>query len=600
MAIFIPLVTKFDEKGLNNARNALSKFGSFAADVAKVAAAAISAVGVASVREAAQFETSIAKVEGLVGVTGEELDMLAGAARRLGVETGKGALEAGEGLFVIASSGLRGAAAIDALEFSLKAATAGLGETEDIARAVSGAVNAYGADIIGAADATDVIVATARAGNFETSAFAASIGRVLPFAVQAGASLEDMGGAVALLTRTNGDAAQSVTQMSALFRAFVVPTEQTKTALDNVGLSAEDMRNAIASEGLPAALDMLDEKLGGNREQLGRLLGSSEGASAAFQILDADSQTIAETFGVVNDAAGITQEAFDVMQDTTENKFAVAMATAKDSLLNIGDAILDNVSPRLDDFSNWMIENKEPIEQGFIKIFEAVEKIVGALGDLLSEDILPAVKEIFESEKFRSGIASIAAGFTIIAIEAKRFVDSDVGGFLADLTKDSLLEGLGNLGRLLENIGIFMGIINDTLNLLQGKGGTTTIDQLSQLYEDMRGMTPQGFAGDLGSAIREFVIGAEIQKLESVRIPGRASGGPVSGGSPYIVGEIGPELFIPGSSGTIVPNNRMGGGARINITVNAGMGANGAQIGEQIVTAIKRYERTSGPVFASA
>jgi hypothetical protein len=37
-----------------------------------------------------------------------------------------------------------------------------------------------------------------------------------------------------------------------------------------------------------------------------------------------------------------------------------------------------------------------------------------------------------------------------------------------------------------------------------------------------------------------------------------------------------------------------------NITVNAGMGTNGAQIGEQIVTAIKRYERTSGPVFASA
>ena len=43
------------------------------------------------------------------------------------------------------------------------------------------------------------------------------------------------------------------------------------------------------------------------------------------------------------------------------------------------------------------------------------------------------------------------------------------------------------------------------------------------------------------------------------------------------------------------------GGKRVyNINVNAGMGANGKQLGEQIVTAIKRYERTSGPVFASA
>jgi len=44
----------------------------------------------------------------------------------------------------------------------------------------------------------------------------------------------------------------------------------------------------------------------------------------------------------------------------------------------------------------------------------------------------------------------------------------------------------------------------------------------------------------------------------------------------------------------------LGGSTNINITVNAGMGANGKQLGEQIVTAIKRYERTSGPVFASA
>ncbi len=39
----------------------------------------------------------------------------------------------------------------------------------------------------------------------------------------------------------------------------------------------------------------------------------------------------------------------------------------------------------------------------------------------------------------------------------------------------------------------------------------------------------------------------------------KASGGPVSGGTPYLVGEEGPELFVPGRSGTIVPNGAMGG-----------------------------------------
>jgi hypothetical protein len=36
-------------------------------------------------------------------------------------------------------------------------------------------------------------------------------------------------------------------------------------------------------------------------------------------------------------------------------------------------------------------------------------------------------------------------------------------------------------------------------------------------------------------------------------------GGPVSMNTPYIVGERGPELFVPNSSGSIVPNNKMGG-----------------------------------------
>lgn len=48
----------------------------------------------------------------------------------------------------------------------------------------------------------------------------------------------------------------------------------------------------------------------------------------------------------------------------------------------------------------------------------------------------------------------------------------------------------------------------------------------------------------------------------------RASGGPVSTGSPYMVGERGPELFVPGRSGTIVPNNALGGGDNFNVVVN--------------------------------
>jgi hypothetical protein len=85
-------------------------------------------------------------------------------------------------------------------------------------------------------------------------------------------------------------------------------------------------------------------------------------------------------------------------------------------------------------------------------------------------------------------------------------------------------------------------------------------------------------------------------------IPGRANGGPVTAGFPFIVGERGPELFMPNTSGKIIPNNQTKTGSvnNFNITVNAGIGTNPTQVGKEIVDAIKRFEKTSGPVFASA
>jgi hypothetical protein len=48
----------------------------------------------------------------------------------------------------------------------------------------------------------------------------------------------------------------------------------------------------------------------------------------------------------------------------------------------------------------------------------------------------------------------------------------------------------------------------------------------------------------------------------------RATGGNVSQSVPYLVGERGPEIFVPGSSGRIIPNNRSGESRAVNIVMN--------------------------------
>ena len=74
----------------------------------------------------------------------------------------------------------------------------------------------------------------------------------------------------------------------------------------------------------------------------------------------------------------------------------------------------------------------------------------------------------------------------------------------------------------------------------------------------------------------------------------RALGGPVSAGSPYLVGERGPELFMPSRGGSIIPNNALGGGGTsVMVNVDAsgssvqGDQAQGKQLGVAISAAVQ-------------
>ena len=73
-----------------------------------------------------------------------------------------------------------------------------------------------------------------------------------------------------------------------------------------------------------------------------------------------------------------------------------------------------------------------------------------------------------------------------------------------------------------------------------------------------------------------------------------ANGGIVTKPMLGLVGEAGPEAIIPLSAMANV-----GGGNSYSITVNAGMGTNGNQVGAQIVEAIRKYEKQNGKRWRS-
>jgi hypothetical protein len=167
-----------------------------------------------------------------------------------------------------------------------------------------------------------------------------------------------------------------------------------------------------------------------------------------------------------------------------------------------------------------------------------------------------------------------------------------LGKFLGELTGASITGGLSLLNDQLERLANLMFIVNESMDVFSGKKPSVDFETLI----DRAGAA----IGIRLSELTQYFL--DMQASTTMGNPSRrAGGGPVSSGNSFLVGEMGPELFTPAAGGgRITPNDSLGGNT-YNITVNAGMGVgNGSQLGEAIVSAIKRYERTSGPVFASA
>lgn len=81
------------------------------------------------------------------------------------------------------------------------------------------------------------------------------------------------------------------------------------------------------------------------------------------------------------------------------------------------------------------------------------------------------------------------------------------------------------------------------------------------------GLASIGIGGSGGSGLGGGVLGLGSLIGSIFGLPGRATGGPVAPGRPYLVGERGPELFVPTSAGQIDAGSGGGGGRAVNVSI---------------------------------
>lgn len=130
--------------------------------------------------------------------------------------------------------------------------------------------------------------------------------------------------------------------------------------------------------------------------------------------------------------------------------------------------------------------------------------------------------------------------------EKEKALAMDVGNTFASAFGDAIL-GARSLGEALR------ALAQDLMRLV-----------LQQLVLNK---LASGIAGAVQGLFTPSGISFDKAPILSEPLPGRATGGDVAARSMYMVGERGPELFVPKSNGVIVPNHRLGGGGVVvNLT----------------------------------
>ena len=244
----------------------------------------LAAAGIAATKLAADFESSMTRIQTLVGVSAGEVSKLEKAVLDLAPATGKGPAELSEALFSITSAGLRGEQALETLRATAKASASGLGNMASIADATTGVLNAYGASTISATESTDVLLATVRAGKTSPEQLASAIGQVIPIASQMGVQFKEVGAVVASLTRVNFSAGEATTGLRNILNALIKPTSEARKALASVGFSTDQIRESIRDKGLIETLNQLQKSFQGDDEALGRVFGSVEAFNAVLAV----------------------------------------------------------------------------------------------------------------------------------------------------------------------------------------------------------------------------------------------------------------------------------------------------------------------------
>jgi len=303
--------------------------------------------------------------------------------------------------------------------------------------------------------------------------------------------------------------------------------ELTTDQIDEMALSAENLglvldEQAIQStEAYRLSVDQLDDSWKGLKTTVGTGI-----IPLLTQVSDSISENISD-YQFLNRAIDLNTLSSDEMRIMMESSMTAA---------DIYSEALLRLSGGLGDTRRESILAMEAIQASagdYGEITEEVDKLGEAMQKYSNALIFNKAAQNMDAD------AAIQLGIQLGVIDTRTLVLNQA---LPKLTAqfDANANGMIDAGaEAAAYVAQLMGIANAIVEIPAQK--TVTIDIIYNVHGRPVGFGTDDEYGDRGG------------------VPYKQYGGPVSANRPYIVGEAGPEMFVPNSPGRIVPNNQLGG-----------------------------------------
>jgi TP901 family phage tail tape measure protein len=376
--------------------------------------------------------------------------------------------------------------------------------------------------------------------------------------------------------------------------------QTTKVAVDEFnkfGTTIDD----VAAQGSKAAKsnDKIKNSLQSLNEEFKKQSGVLQSAVDAYENFKNGIKTTIT--GILNFGSA-QQSSFDSIKAAADAQIALTSAqTAYDKSLTTGgiedqQAALENLQAAQTAAANSVTNKKS-----FLQILQEQADLANTFSTKVQTLISMGLSESAIGQVLASGATAgsaiadeiIAGGATVVdKVNGLVVATDDVAKQLAEAMPAEFFKAGVTAGEsLVAGVKAAIAAAGFVITAEGTVVNQAGIDAVAKAVEKAKGKKSDG-GKKISKKERKSI--EDLAASLGVEVPAMAKGGIVTGPTLALIGEAGPEAVVP------LTGNNMPMGATYNINVTAGMGADGAVIGREIVDAIKKYERASGPVFASA